>query len=202
MKNKLILLVVIGAVLCGLIVGCSDDATHNTNGTLQSMEPTDVSTSTQTEPAKTIPDINTITYLQFEGMSIDEQQAVIDSFATNDEFLAWYLDIKQTHEAFQNKLKPQPTTGDGNDPENTEEPTVSDPAGTEEPAANNPQAEEMTFLKYHNLSAAEQKAFINTFSSIDEFVEWHSNAKQKYMDSMIEIDGTTPIDLDDVSGGD
>lgn len=64
-----------------------------------------------------------------------------------------------------------------------------------------PQSDELTYLEYHNLSATEQKAFINTFESYDAFFAWHDAAKKAYEESLIEIDNSSTIDLGEIVGG-
>ena len=58
-----------------------------------------------------------------------------------------------------------------------------------------PVKDEVTYEDYHNMSGDEQAAFINTFESYEAFFAWYNAAEQEYRDQMIEIDGSTPIDL-------
>ena len=92
----------------------------------------------------------------------------------------------------------EPTTPTATEPEVTEPEAPYFPEATGTPA---PDKDEVTYLEYHSMSAAEQKAFINTFESYDAFFEWHDAAKKAYEDSMIEIDGSTPVDVEDILGG-
>lgn len=93
----------------------------------------------------------------------------------------------------------KPTTPRPTEPEETEPEKPYFPEATGTPA---PEKDEVTYLEYHEMSATEQKAFINTFESYDAFFEWHDAAKKAYEDSLIEIDGSTPVDMEDFAGGD
>lgn len=104
----------------------------------------------------------------------------------------------------------QPTT-----PGMTTEPTTpaTTPGATEptdgpivpnvptDPDTTVPEKEEMGYLSYHNMSGAEQAAFINSFPSIEAFFDWYNAAKEAYENDMIEIDGSTPIDAGQATGG-
>ena len=92
----------------------------------------------------------------------------------------------------------EPTTTPTTEPKETEPDKPYFPEATGTPA---PEKGEVTYLEYHAMTATEQKAFINTFESYDAFFEWHDAAKKAYEDSLIEIDGTTPVDFGDIVGG-
>lgn len=64
-----------------------------------------------------------------------------------------------------------------------------------------PEIDEIGYMDYHNMSATEQKAFINTFESYDAFFDWLDAAKEKYEKEMVEIDGSTPVNAGDLVGG-
>ena len=210
MKNTFLFLI-IAAMICFMLVGCGnnvDDRTTLSTVPTNTVEITDQQTVTQMESQEENLDISQITYIQFNAMSAEEQQTIMDSFPSNDDFFLWYSSIKKIHDDFQDKLKPQPSTGHesesehnqeatANDPDLTDAPTTGDPNETEVPSVSNPQVSEMTFMQYHNLSATEQKAFINSFETIDDFVAWHDAAEKEYNSSLPELDGTTPIDLED-----
>ena len=90
-------------------------------------------------------------------------------------------------------------TLDMEDPENNGSSDVPNlPENTGKPA---PEKTGVTYLDYHSMSADQQKAFINSFGSYDAFFEWHDAAKKAYEDSLIELDGTTPVDMEDIAGG-
>lgn len=59
----------------------------------------------------------------------------------------------------------------------------------------------VTYLDYHNMTATQQKAFIESFGSYDAFFAWHEAAYQAYLDGLVEIGGDTTIDGGDLSGG-
>ena len=126
-------------------------------------------------------------------MSPENQQAVINTFESVNDFFDWYNDAKQEYEEFQDKIMNSGSIETNQDVSDGNETT------TTSPELNNSQAKEMTYLAYHALSGAQQKKFINSFDSIDAFVAWHNNAKQAYFDSMTELDGSTPIDLDAIT---
>lgn len=110
-----------------------------------------------------------------------------------------------------------PTQGEATEPEATEDPVVTGPTLDMEDPENNgssdvpnlpentgkpaPEKSGVTYLDYHSMSADQQKAFINSFGSYDAFFEWHDAAKKAYEDSLIELDGTTPVDMEDITGG-
>lgn len=83
-------------------------------------------------------------------------------------------------------------------PEETEPEVPYFPEATDTPA---PEKDEVTYMDYHSMTATEQKAFINTFESYDAFFEWHEAAKKAYEDGLIEIDGSTPVNMEDIVGG-
>ena len=91
--------------------------------------------------------------------------------------------------------KPQPT-----EPKPTE-PTEPGPLipGMEEVEV--PDSDKVTYEEYYAMSADEQASFINSFESIDAFFAWHTKAKEEYENARIEIDGSTPIDLEEILGG-
>ena len=95
-----------------------------------------------------------------------------------------------------NPTKPQQSTT----PQPTE-PEVTGPLvpGMEEVEV--PDSGEVTYEEYYAMSADEQASFINSFESYEAFFAWHTAAKEAYESGRIEIDGTTPIDLGEILGG-
>jgi len=100
--------------------------------------------------------------------------------------------------------KPEETTPSQKD----EKPTVPDqtkettepteatmPELPTEPGTKVPETKDLDYLKYHNMSGAEQAAFINSFDSMDDFIKWYNAAKKEYEDSLIEIDDDTVLDI-------
>ena len=97
-----------------------------------------------------------------------------------------------------------PTTPKGDNTQSTTAPTVPEETGPlipNMPEVDVPEKDEVTYLEYYAMSAEEQASFINSFESYEAFFAWHKAAKEAYENDRIEIDGSTPIDLDDVVGG-
>ena len=81
-------------------------------------------------------------------------------------------------------------------PQETTEPTEATmPDLPTEPGTKVPESKDLDYLKYHNMSGAEQAAFINSFDSMDDFIKWYNAAKKEYEDSLIEIDDDTVLDI-------
>ena len=79
------------------------------------------------------------------------------------------------------------------DPTEATTPTGDNSSGNEEA----PQSKiETDYERYHSMSGAEQKKFMDSFGSIEAFFEWYNNAKTEY-DALIEkIDPENPeIDM-------
>jgi len=87
----------------------------------------------------------------------------------------------------------QPTTPEGDPIDDATVPNVPD--------VTVPESDQMTYETYANMSAEEQMAFFDSFESVDAFFDWYNAARKEYEDSFIEIDGSTPIDLDEILGG-
>lgn len=206
--KKLIPLVLVLAVFISLVaVGCGKGETETT-GTEQAAQSAPTlnitvieSTPAVTEPTMlletdaTIPGGHTITFTEFMSMNGEQLKNLISKFESKEQYDAWLDEIEQDYQDFiQAGGKPQqsdPTEGP-TEPEGPIFPDVTDTTA--------PPQDGLTFLEYHNLSAEEQKAFINTFPSIDAFIAWHTAARKAYEDSLIEIDGTTPIYAGDLPG--
>ncbi len=191
MKKKILVFLLIAAVLCSVLIGCGEDTnptgTTSSDVTQNTTELTDPIITTETEP--TFPDVDTLTLPEYNSMSAEQQQAVMDTFETLDEYFEWYNEKVQNHKDFVDQQL-NPTESTEND-ETTE---------TTTPNVSVPTVDEITYLDYNSMSADEQLAFINSFDSKTDFVSWYNTAKQEYYDSMIEIDGSTPIDLGEIIG--
>ena len=182
MKKFLMLFVVTSVTIC-VFVGCSNSA----GGALSST--TDLET---TSPNHTIEssgivdnsgsDDEKISYIEYNNMPVEEQSEFVNQFETIDDFFDWYDEAKQQYE--------------------NSNITSDEYLFATEPVVSAPGHDTVAYLDYHSMTADQQLAFINSFGSIDRFMEWHTNAKQKYMDSLIEFDSTTPIELDKISGSD
>ena len=191
MMKKILLFLMIVAMMCSVLVGCGEktdsDTTQSTNG---------VTTEAETQPSTdlpeletTLPDVDTLTFPEYNSMSPEQQQAVVDSFATMGEFFEWYEDKVEKYEDYLEQQKNSTESTEGNE---TTEPSTPD--------VSVPDSDEVTYTDYQSMSADEQMAFINSFPNIDAFFDWHNAAKQTYVDSMGEIDGSTPIDLGEFIG--
>ena len=60
---------------------------------------------------------------------------------------------------------------------------------------------ETTYEDYQNMSAEEQKAFMNSFKSMDDFFTWFNAARKKAEEGYIEIGGDGTVDLGDILNG-
>ena len=101
----------------------------------------------------------------------------------------------------------EPTTESGETTEPTEDTKPTDPTDASEgplipdaPVATQPANGPVTYLDYLAMTGEQQMAFINTFSSYDAFFAWFNAAKEAYEDSLIVIDGSTPVDGGNVHG--
>lgn len=76
----------------------------------------------------------------------------------------------------------------------TESPVATNPTGSIDPSEDT--EDELTYEEYMSLSAAEQKAYRDTFESIDAYFVWFNSAKAEYdaQNSGIDV-GDGPIDL-------
>ena len=101
--------------------------------------------------------------------------------------------------------------GQGNDQENDQNgetvaestgPVVDDatipnlPEGVTAPAS-----DEVTYEIYQAMTGEEQMVFMDSFESMDAFFAWYNAAKEEYEAKQIEIDGTAPIDMSEIVGG-
>lgn len=207
MKNKILIFLMVASIFCALIVGCADNQTDNiqasTNVITQdaATEGTDASNidayevTEPTETDTTIPSGHIITYSEYVAMTGEQKKNIMKQFPNKVVFEQWLAEIKQDYEHYMTTIKPVQVV----DPKPSTEPTESTgPIFPDVTDTNAPEKDELTYLEYHNLSADEQKAFINTFDSIDAFFEWYSAARKAYEDSLIKIDGTTPIDAGEI----
>ena len=195
MKKNLISFLLICMILCTLFTGCGEDTnpsgTTGSDVTQNTTELTDPILTTETDA--TIPGGQVITYTEYQEMNGEQQKDVISRFESKEEFANWYEEIKEDHELYVESTKPQPQETTSTEETLEEKPYFPDATDISAPEKN-----EVTYQDYHNMSAKEQKAFLNTFASYDDFFEWHDAAKKAYQDSMIEIDGTEPIDVEDI----
>ena len=201
--KKIFLFFMIAAVMCLGLVGCGNGGEPETTVDTNIETQTNATESIPVEEAlKQLPDIGELTYVQYNALAPELQQAIKDTFATDKEFVDWYAEIKKDHEAFEDFLNPdkkptistEPTEGDATDP--TEDESVT---GTTAPSENNPDVDSVTFMEYQAMSASEQKKFIASFESLDAFIEWHAAAVQEYKDGMIEFGPSTIITTPDES---
>ena len=196
MKRKILLFLMIAMLLFTMFVGCDNHNSDNEPSTNESIQGTTESAT------KSAINIDELTYSQYNAMSSEQQQEVVNMFDTVEEFIHWYNEEKQFHEEFQDKIysnitiEPTDATNDSEPNKTTE--TIDGTEGTD-PVESKPETSGVTYLEYHAMSGKEQKKFINSFPSIDAFMEWHTAAYQAYKDSLTEIDGTTPIDLGELN---
>lgn len=61
----------------------------------------------------------------------------------------------------------------------------------------------MDYLTFQSMSGAEQRAFQESFESLDAFFEWYNDAKEAYdkENPPIEVGGNGVIDMEDLVGG-
>ena len=85
--------------------------------------------------------------------------------------------------------------------ESTEAPTETPTEAPEVEIPENPQ--ETAYESYMNMSPEQQEAFMESFGSVDAFIEWLKEAKsesENSEDNSIIIDGNGPIDMEDIFG--
>ncbi len=196
MKNKIILLLVVAVLICTTLAGCgnNDVSAENTIGqdtkdvTDVTLEPTtevtannDLTDTAKDETNASAINVDEITFSDYSEMSAEEQKEVVDSFDKIDDFFEWYNEIVEEEKKNPETTEPGPIFPDA-------------------PDVSVPDKRDVTYLEYHAMSGDEQMAFINTFNSSADFVAWHTAARKAYEDSMIVIDGTTPIDLGELIG--
>ena len=58
----------------------------------------------------------------------------------------------------------------------------------------------LTYAEYIALSSAEQRAYYDSFATIEDFVAWFDAAKAEYNDDSDAIEITGPIDLEQLTG--
>lgn len=187
MKRKLFLFLLIAAISCSAFVGCGGNGdTGTTESTTDPAQQAAVDVTTENATTEATINVDELSYLQYNAMSPENQQAVIDTFDTVEEFIDWFNEAKQEHEHFQ-ELVNQGSTNTSTDP------TGSENTDTTTPEVTNPVANDVTFLEYQAMSGMEQKKFINSFPSIDAFMAWHTAAMQEYKDSMTEFSASNPV---------
>ena len=64
-----------------------------------------------------------------------------------------------------------------------------------------PDSDEVTYESYQAMTGEEQMAFMESFESMEAFFAWFNAVKEEYEENLIVIDGSTPIDLEELLGG-
>lgn len=194
MIKKLVLFLMSVAVLFTLFVGCGED--KNLDGTTggdvpqATTEQTDPIIATETDA--TIPGGQVVTYPEFESMTGEQQKEVISKFESKEDFNNWYEEIRDDYIDFVQSTKPSQNENSNATTELTENDGPIFPEATDVTIEN---IESITYQMFIDMTANEQKAFINTFATYDEFVIWYNAALQEHKDSMIEIVGTGPLNV-------
>lgn len=189
MKIKSLLFLLIAAILCSVFVGCGDGNNSTEPETTNATQTTTDDTLFDIEEETTLPNVDTLTLPEYNAMTAEQQHAIMNTFETTDDFFEWYNEKVQDYQEYVEQQKNP-----------TEDTTNNEATEITVPNVSVPVPDKVTYLDYYSMSADEQLAFINSFESIDAFFDWHTDAKKIYQDSMIEIDGTTPIDLDELFG--
>ena len=109
---------------------------------------------------------------------------------------------------FDGETQPTETEGQTEPTENTEPAETAAPteAAKPEPSAPTvaptpPPAKDLKYDEFHNLSAAEQQAFIESFNNLDLFFAWYNQAKDAYEAANPPIDvGDGNVDMGDLIG--
>ncbi|MBR4109313.1 MAG: hypothetical protein IKK41_03215 [Oscillospiraceae bacterium] len=189
MKRNFLLFLMIAVLIFSTFVGCGDSNTDTEPETTNATQAPTNDTFFGEETEDTLPNVDTLTLPEFNKMTAEQQQAVMNTFETTDEFFEWYDEIVQHYEDYVEQQKNP-----------TEDTTNNETTETTVPNVSVPPADKMTYVVYNAMSADEQLAFINSFESIDAFFVWYNTAKEEYNNNLIEIDGSTPIDLEEVIG--
>ena len=188
MKIKSLLFLLIAAILCSVFVGCGDSNNSTELETTNATQTTTDDTLFDIEEETTLPNVDTLTLPEYNQMSAEQQHAIMNTFETVDDFFEWYNEIVQDYQEYVEQQK------------NPTEETNGETTETTVPNVSVPPADKMTYVAYNAMSADEQLAFINSFESIDAFFVWYNAAKEEYNNNLIEIDGSTPIDLGEIVG--
>ena len=113
------------------------------------------------------------------------------------------------------ETKPVETESNQNDSGNQQQgssgaeqkPETESPKPTEAPEKPKPTEPpkapgKMSYEQYQDMSAGDQRAYMDSFSSIEAFFDWYNAAKEKYEAEHPAIEvGDEPIDLGQVVGG-
>jgi hypothetical protein len=59
----------------------------------------------------------------------------------------------------------------------------------------------MTYVQYNALSGEDQMAFMNSFPSIPDFVDWYNKVKAEHEKNEIEIGSDGKVDLTNGNNG-
>ena len=80
--------------------------------------------------------------------------------------------------------------------------TTEPPESTEATQPEVPAAETTNYEGYHAMSGAEQKAFMESFGSVEDFFTWYNAAKEAYEEQHPDIEiGDGAIDIGGMTGG-
>ena len=131
---------------------------------------------------------------------VEETEVYVPGTAKNtlseEDFDDLAVEETQPHETESTEVKDPESEEDENRVESTvpsvpDEESVQDATESTTPAA----AELTEYEKYHALSGAEQKAFVDSFASMEAFFEWYNAARAEYedQDAVIPEDGVIKL---------
>ncbi len=189
MKNKLLLTLPIAVILCAALVACGNNTNETEPETTGTTHTTSDWLDIEEETGETLPNIENLTFTEFNNMPAEQQQEVMNTFETTDAFFEWYNEKVQDYQEYVEQQKNP-----------TEETTNNETTETTVPNVSVSSSDKITYMDYHSMSADEQLAFIKSFKIQKDFVAWYNAAKQEYNDSLIELDGSTPIDIGEIIG--
>ena len=152
--------------------------------------PTEPPVAATTEPSETLgPGVGIVE----EGVIMEEETEPTEPAETEPEVTESGSDNETTPKVTEPEKETDPTEqpGDGE----TTPPAETKPSGGSATVSS-------AYSDYMNMSAAEQQAFIESFESLDAFMDWFNQAKAEHNanDNSIEV-GSGTIDLEEITGG-
>lgn len=190
--KKLICLTIVLLLVVSLFAACNQkpSAQENEQSALQDSvfdaDPTEAETQPPAEEADTQPSAT-------EAETTAPTQSALESADT------LFDNIEATEPVKENATEPtKPANQEATKPstEPTEAPSQPSTDPTEEDKP-------MDYLTFQAMSGAEQRAFQESFESLDAFFEWYNDAKEAYekANPPIEVGGNGVIDMEDLVGG-
>lgn len=200
--NRRVYALLFVAILLLAMAACNKKKNTEATNTSIMIETIPIETTEETTPGS----------IKIDEIIMDPRTLELDEAETIEETKS----LDQSRSATEEKDTITSANIEKNSPETT---TVEE---TKETTPNEPQMEETTptqtpttsdkmdgaevvvralteYEKYIAMSGDEQLAFMNTFTSVNEFIEWYNNAKAEYDSNVIIIDGSV-IDVKEIVG--